>query len=68
MTEPFIKNEQLNFIKKQISNIKDSMNKSLPKPVLAAVIDLAQAKIFELFPQATSSARVIEYFQMENKG
>jgi hypothetical protein len=54
MTEAFIKNEQLNFIKKQISNIKDSMNKSLPKTVLAAVMELAEAKIFELFPQATS--------------
>lgn len=54
MTEPFIKNEQLNFIKKQIAIIKDSMNKSLPKTILAAVIDLAQAKIFELFPQVTN--------------
>lgn len=54
MTEAFIKNEQLNFIKKQISNIKESMNKSLPKTVLAAVMELAEAKIFELFPQATS--------------
>lgn len=49
MTEPFIKNEQLNFIKKQIAIIKDSMNKSLPKTVLVAVIELAHAKVLELF-------------------
>ncbi|WP_400244440.1 FusB/FusC family EF-G-binding protein [Niallia sp. JL1B1071] len=54
MTEQFIKNEQLNFIKKQIAIIKDSINKSLPKTVLAAVIDLAHAKVLDLFPQASS--------------
>ncbi|WP_312094149.1 FusB/FusC family EF-G-binding protein [Niallia sp.] len=53
MTEQFIKNEQLNFIKKQIAIIKDSANKNLPKTVLAAVIDLANAKILNLFPQAS---------------
>lgn len=53
MTEQFIKNEQLNFIKKQIAIIKDSSNKNLPKTVLTAVIDLANAKILDLFPQAS---------------
>lgn len=53
MTEQFIKNEQLNFIEKQIAIIKDSSNKNLPKTVLTAVIDLANAKILDLFPQAS---------------
>ena len=53
MSEKFIKNEQMNFIKKQIAIIKDSANKNLPKTVLAAVIDLANAKINDLFPQAS---------------
>jgi len=30
MTERFIKNEQLNFIKKQIAYIKDSAKKNVP--------------------------------------
>ena len=53
MTEKFIKNEQLNFIKKQIALIKDSTNKNVPQNVLAAVIDLANAKILDLFPNAS---------------
>ncbi|WP_110926201.1 FusB/FusC family EF-G-binding protein [Bacillus massiliglaciei] len=53
MTEPFIKNEQLNFIGKQIASIKDSAKKNVPPNVLAAVIDLANANILELFPDAT---------------
>ncbi len=52
MTEKFIKNEQLNFIKKQIALIKDSQKKNVPPHVLTAVIDLAQAKILDLFPNA----------------
>ncbi|HWO76493.1 MAG TPA: FusB/FusC family EF-G-binding protein [Bacillus sp. (in: firmicutes)] len=50
MTEKFIKNEQLNFIKKQIALIKDSTKKNVPQNILAAVIDLANVKILELFP------------------
>lgn len=53
MKEKFIKNEQLNFIRKQIATIKDSVNKNVPKTVLAAVIDLANAKIMDLFPEAS---------------
>lgn len=49
MKEKFIKNEQLNFIKKQIVLIKDSKKKNVPQNVLTAVIDLANAKIMELF-------------------
>jgi hypothetical protein len=50
MTEIFIKNEQLNFIKKQIALIKESSKKNVPQNVLTAVIDLANAKILDLFP------------------
>ena len=53
MTEKFIKNEQLNFIKKQINLIKDSTKKNVPPNVLTAVIDLANAKIADLFPNAS---------------
>ena len=53
MTEKFIKNEQLNFIKKQIALIKDSRQKNVPQNVLAAVIDLANAKILDLFPNGS---------------
>ncbi|WP_147535125.1 FusB/FusC family EF-G-binding protein [Bacillus marasmi] len=53
MKENFIKNEQLNFIKKQIALIKESAKSNVPQNVLAAVIDLANAKILDLFPNAT---------------
>jgi hypothetical protein len=53
MTEKFIKNEQLNFIKKQIAFIKDSSKKNIPPNVLASVIELANAKILDLFPNVT---------------
>lgn len=57
MTEKFIKNEQMNFIKKQIALIKDSARKNVPANVLAAVIDLANAKIMELFPNASAAQK-----------
>lgn len=50
MTEKFIRNEQFNFIKKQIALIKDSTKKNVPPNVLTAVIDLANANILGLFP------------------
>ncbi|WP_010676771.1 FusB/FusC family EF-G-binding protein [Bacillus timonensis] len=53
MIEKFIKNEQLNYIKKQIALIKDSTTKNVPQNVLTAVIDLANAKILTLFPKAS---------------
>ncbi|MGG1572426.1 FusB/FusC family EF-G-binding protein [Fictibacillus sp. NRS-1165] len=53
MTERFIKNEQLNFIKQQISLIKDSTKKNLPTTVLAAVVDSATAKILGHIPNAS---------------
>ena len=54
MIEKFIKNEQFNFIDKQIALIKDCIRKNVPPNVLAASIDLANAKIFELFPEASA--------------
>ncbi|MEQ2528745.1 FusB/FusC family EF-G-binding protein [Bacillaceae bacterium CLA-AA-H227] len=53
MTEKFIKNEQLNFIKRQIAIIKDSIKKNVSSNVLTATIDLANAKILDLFPTAS---------------
>ncbi|MDN4524593.1 FusB/FusC family EF-G-binding protein [Fictibacillus fluitans] len=55
MTEKFIKNEQLNFIKKQIALIKDTAQKHVAPAVLRAAIDMANAKILGLFPNASST-------------
>ncbi|WP_306421176.1 FusB/FusC family EF-G-binding protein [Robertmurraya sp. DFI.2.37] len=54
MIEKFIKNEQFNFIKKQVALIKDSIKKHVPPTVLNATIDLASAKALELFPHASA--------------
>lgn len=53
MAEKFIKNEQLNFIKNQLALIKDSTKKNLPPTVLVALIDLANAKILNIIPNAS---------------
>ncbi|WP_226669928.1 FusB/FusC family EF-G-binding protein [Metabacillus litoralis] len=53
MVEKFIKNEELNFIKKQIFLIKDSSKKNVPQNVMHSVIDLANANILALFPKAS---------------
>ncbi|MFT8321156.1 MAG: FusB/FusC family EF-G-binding protein [Bacillus sp. (in: firmicutes)] len=53
MTKQFIKNEQLNFIKKQIALIKDSTKKHVPSTILATMTELANAKILDLFPNAS---------------
>jgi len=53
MKERFIENHQFNFIQEQVEMIRDSRKKSLPPSVLKAVIDLANAKIAFLFPEAT---------------
>ncbi|MFL9651286.1 FusB/FusC family EF-G-binding protein [Exiguobacterium chiriqhucha] len=55
MLERFIENHQFNFIQEQVEIIRDSRKKSLPASVLQAVIDLANAKIAYLFPDATPS-------------
>lgn len=54
MTEKFLKNEQFNFIKKQVTLIKESIKKHVPPTVLNATIDLANAKIVDLFPTASA--------------
>ncbi|WP_214754490.1 FusB/FusC family EF-G-binding protein [Exiguobacterium sp. s16] len=53
MQERFIANHQFNFIREQVELIRDSRKKSLPPSVLKAVIDLANAKLAFLFPEAT---------------
>ncbi|WP_449539687.1 FusB/FusC family EF-G-binding protein [Ferdinandcohnia sp. Marseille-Q9671] len=53
MIEKFIKNEQLNFIKKQIDFIKDSTKKNVPQNVLAAAIGLANTNILDIFPNVS---------------
>lgn len=53
MTNQFINNEQLNYVKSQIALINDSMKKNVPEKVLTAVIDLANSKISALFPNAS---------------
>lgn len=45
MTEKFIKNEQFNFIRKQVAWIKDSTKQHLPPGVLASVYELSNEKI-----------------------
>ncbi|MFK9090734.1 FusB/FusC family EF-G-binding protein [Bacillus salipaludis] len=52
MNEKFIKNEQYNFIKRQVDLIKDSYKKNSDPSVLKTVRELANAQILELFPQA----------------
>ncbi|MEK4145585.1 FusB/FusC family EF-G-binding protein [Robertmurraya sp. FSL W8-0741] len=64
MTEKFIKNEQFNFIKKQVALIKDSIKKHVPPTVLNATIGLANAKALELFPHA--SAEQITLLDLSN--
>ncbi|MGG0717913.1 FusB/FusC family EF-G-binding protein [Robertmurraya massiliosenegalensis] len=54
MTEKFLKNEQFNFIKKQVILIRESIKKHVPPTVLNATIDLANAKILDLFPTAAA--------------
>lgn len=49
MTETFIKNENYNFIKKQVDLIKDSRKKNADPSVVKAVKELANAKISDLF-------------------
>lgn len=43
--EPFLKNEQYNFIRKQVNWVKDSIKQHLPPGVLASVFDLTAEKI-----------------------
>ncbi|MCM3116508.1 FusB/FusC family EF-G-binding protein [Neobacillus sp. MER 74] len=54
MTEKFIKNADFNFIQNQVALIKDSYKKNVAPNVIQAVKDLANAKIIELYPNATN--------------
>ena len=54
MTEKFIKNADFNFIQNQVALIKDSYKKNVAPNVIQAVKDIANAKIIELFPNATN--------------
>ena len=53
MKDKFIKNEQYNFIKRQVALIKDSYRKNSDPSVIKAVRELANAQILDLFPLAT---------------
>jgi hypothetical protein len=53
MSEKYIRNEDFNFIHKQVALIKDSCKKNAAPNVIQAVKDLAYTKILEHFPDAT---------------
>lgn len=59
MIEKFIKNEQYNFIKNQVALIKDTYKKNSNPSVIQAVKELANAKIFELFPSVTDEQSIM---------
>ena len=59
MTERFIKNEQFNFISKQVAWIKDSTKQHLPPGVLATVYDLSNEKILNCIPNMTAEQKSI---------
>ncbi|XKI10916.1 Elongation factor G-binding protein [Sporosarcina sp. ANT_H38] len=59
MTERFIKNEQFNFISKQVAHIKDSTKQHLPAGVLAAVYDISNEKILTCIPNMTAEQKNI---------
>ncbi len=59
MTERFIKNEQFNFISKQVAWIKDSTKQHLPANVLATVCDLSNEKILNCIPNLTAGQKDI---------
>ncbi|MEH7298760.1 FusB/FusC family EF-G-binding protein [Neobacillus drentensis] len=54
MKEKFIKNNQYNFIKRQVTLIKDSYRKNSDPSVIKAVRELANAQILEFVPLATT--------------
>ncbi|MGG3942734.1 FusB/FusC family EF-G-binding protein [Peribacillus psychrosaccharolyticus] len=59
MTERFIKNEQLNFIKKQVAWIKDSTKQHLPAGVLTSVYEISNDKILNCVPNMTEEKKNI---------
>jgi hypothetical protein len=54
MKDKFIKNNQFNFIKRQVALIKDSYRKNSDPSVIKAVRELANAQILEFVPLATT--------------
>lgn len=68
MTEKFIKNEEYNFIMKQIDFIKDNIKKNVPKNVLKASIEISNAKILERFVSAsTDQLKLLSITEMKNQ-
>ncbi|WP_432355666.1 FusB/FusC family EF-G-binding protein [Sporosarcina sp. A2] len=59
MTERFIKNEQFNFICKQVAFIKDSIRQHIPPQVLASVYELSNERIMNCIPNMTAFQRDI---------
>jgi len=59
MIEKFIKNEQFNFISKQVAWIKESTKQHLPAGVLATVYDLSNEKILNCIPNMTAEQKNI---------
>lgn len=57
MTGEFIKNEQFNYICKQVGFIKDSTKQHIPPGVLASVYDLSNEKIMNCVPDMTSEQK-----------
>ncbi|VDG96778.1 Fibronectin-binding protein (FBP) [Lysinibacillus sphaericus] len=59
MTERFIKNEQFNYIRKQVAFIRDSVRQHIPPGVLASVYELSNEKIINCIPDMTAEQRDI---------
>lgn len=57
MTEKYIKNVDFNFIQNQVALVRDSYKKNASPNVIQAAKDLANAKIMELFPNATNAQK-----------
>ncbi|MDF2857602.1 MAG: elongation factor G-binding protein [Neobacillus sp.] len=57
MSVKYMKNANLNIIQKQVALIKDSYKKNAAPNVIQAAKDLANAKIMELFPNATKEQK-----------
>ncbi|MRX74069.1 elongation factor G-binding protein [Bacillus lacus] len=54
MTQAFIKNEQFNYMKKQLNMLKDTSKRTTDSSVLQAVKEMTMDKILSLFPHADS--------------
>lgn len=66
MTERFIKNEQFNFITKQVASMKDSTKQNLPPGVVAAVYDISNEKILNCIPNMTAEQRnILDFSQLK---